>query len=308
MRKRVPPQSPPPSHEGGDSPLQFIQSGCTLLDLVLSGGWPLGRISNVVGDKSSGKTLLAIEACANFKRQFPNGKIWYHEAEAAFDKQYAQTLGMPIDDMVFIEQLQTVEELFSSLTEVMGDENLESGLYIIDSLDALSDKDELDRDIEKGSYGASKPKKLSELFRRLAKTIENSKIHLMVISQTRDKIGVMFGEKHSRSGGKALDFYASQIVWLSELGKIKKTINKVERVIGVNIKAKCKKNKIGMPFRECEFPIVFGYGIDDDEANMHWLKSIGLKVEELKQDTKELVKEKWGEIEENFRPKESKYA
>jgi recombination protein RecA len=301
-------------------PLRFFSSGCTPLDLVLGGGFPLGRMSNIIGDKSSGKTLLAIEACANFDITFPEGKMYYHEAEAAFDDDYARRLGMPVDRITFIRDIDTVEVMFEKLLEILQENN--EILYIIDSLDAISDKSEKERKIDAGSYGGDKPKKMSELFRRLAKSIENSQMHLMIISQERDKIGVTFGRKSTRSGGRALDFYASQILWLAEIGKIKRTIQKVDRKIGIEVKAKCEKNKVGLPFRECEIPILFGYGIDNITACLTWLKSVGRLEEsgfttigtenietelDLAKKVTDLTIQVWNEIEENFRPKVSKY-
>src|SRR5206468_8961680 len=109
------------------------------------------------------------------------------------------------------------------------------------------DDAEQKREIDDGSYGANKAKKMGELFRRLVADLEEANVLLIVVSQLRDKIGVMFGEKQTRTGGRALDFYASHIVWLAEIGKIKKTIQKVERVIGVNVRARVKKNKVGLP-------------------------------------------------------------
>jgi len=305
---------------------RFIPSGGTTLDCILGGGWPLGRISNIVGDKSTGKTQLAIEAIINFLKVFPKGKAYYQEAEAAFDMPYAASLGMPIDKVTFIHDKNTVEETFNSLHALVSKETEHPMLYIIDSLDALSDAAELDRKIDDGSYGAQKAKKMSELFRRLIRQIESSKMHLMVISQMRDKIGIAFGEKHSRSGGRALDYYASQIIWLSELGKIKKTVDKIERVVGIEVKAKCKKNKIAPPFREAEFSLIFGYGLDDVKANLDWLKTVGL-LEEIGIDGKSTIErankirgnkeeevklinvviQKWGIIEEKFQPKMAKY-
>jgi recombination protein RecA len=258
---------------------EYIHSGATLLDCVLGGGFPLGRMSNIVGDASSGKSLLCIEAAANFHNTYPNGKIIYLEAEAAFDEPYAEALGMPIHAVDFVgPELEdfTVEAWFEHLERTiaaLGKEDVPC-LYIVDSLDALSDRAEKGREIDKGSYGANKPKVIGQLFRRLTKEIERTRIHLMIVSQVRDNIGVMFGERHTRTGGKAMDFYASQIVWLAQIKKLDKTIRKQKRVYGVQIKAKCKKNKIGLPFRECEFPIIFGYGVDNITSMLAWLESI----------------------------------
>lgn len=258
--------------------LEMFSSGCQLLDCVLGGGWPLGRVSNVVGDKSSGKTLLAIEACSNFNRQYPSGAIHYFETEAAFDKNYAEALGMPVDKITFPDIAMddsTVEALFEYLnTQVQHHiKSKEPAIIIVDSLDALSDRTELNNPIDKGTYGATKPKQLSQLFRRLINPLKTTRIHVMIISQVRDNIGVTFGSKHTRSGGRALDFYASQTLWLAEKGKKDRTIRGIKRIIGVDVLANCKKNKVGLPFRSCEFPIYFGYGVDDLEANLAFLNS-----------------------------------
>lgn len=306
--------------------LEFVHSGCAVLDCVLGGGWPVGRMANIVGDKSTGKTLLAIEAMVNFRKQYPEGKIAYCEAEAAFDDEYAKALGLDID-AVQRPEAATVEELFDDLrrfTEEVGPKG--RGLYIVDSLDALSDKAEQERGIAEGTYGASKPKQLGQLFRRMIKPLEENNVLLLIISQVRDNIGVAFGERHTRSGGRALDFYASQILWLAHAGQVKKTINKVTRTIGIEVRAKCKKNKIGLPFRECGFKIMFGYGIDDIEACLDFLKSNGAITESeassykrrfaaagpqeeqvLRQELVERVRKSWFDIELAFLPKRSKY-
>lgn len=311
--------------------LAFIKSGCKLLDCVLGGGYPLGRIVNLVGDKSTGKTLLAIEACANFARDY-SGPIWYAEAEAAFDKDYAEALGLPVDRVEFAENIYTVEDWYEHLESVLDNmDDREPGLYILDSLDALSDRAEQERKIDDGSYGANKAKKMGELFRRLVKKVEQKSVCIIVISQIRDAIGVMFGKKHTRSGGKALDFYASQVVWLAHIQTLKRTIKKVDRAVGVKIKAKCEKNKIGLPLRECQFPIMFGYGVDDMAASLEWLKEIdrldlvGVDANKLtafinKLDTMpvpegvqlfnkicKVVENEWFKIEKEFLPTRKKY-
>lgn len=316
--------------------VEFTSSGCTLLDLTLGGGWGCGRIVNIVGDRSTGKTLLAIEAIANFASRFKDGRIWYREAEAAFDKSYAAALGMPLDRVSFsgANALVTVEDVFEDLKACVKDTDASTpGMYVLDSLDALSDKAEMERGISDGTYGAAKAKKLSELFRRLVRDIEAHKITVVIISQVRDNINPGFGGKaYSRSGGRSLDFYASQVIYLAQTGKIYRTIKKEKRSVGVNIKARCEKNKVGLPYRECEFPIYFAYGTENLLANCAYLERVerldraGITESDMKklpkavlemsqeeylpllEKTNELVRQHWIEVETGFLPKRKKYA
>lgn len=280
--------------------LEFFSTGCTLLDQVLGGGYVLGRMSNIIGDKSTGKTLMAIEGTVNFDKSFPDGIVRYAEAESAFDKPYAQALGAPIDRMQWVnwdfttegrptdelkalkdkglsegDNDRTVERWYEDMLEFIDQLHGRPGLYILDSLDALSSRDELGRGISDASYGQEKAKKIGELFRRLIGPLEKSRCAVIIISQVRDNIGVTFGEKHKRSGGHAMDFYATHCLWLAYTGAIKRTVAKIERAVGVKIEAKCKKNKVGMPHRGCKFNIMFGYGIDDVEAGLAWLIDAG---------------------------------
>lgn len=359
--------------------LEFVSAGCAVLDSALGGGWCLGRVANIVGDKSAGKTLLAIEACANFHRQYPDGYIRYNEAEAAFDEAYAAALGMPVQAVDFkgaaidpkdeekfrelsavladrgaddrdktraeaaLKKLKskgvgqasnTIEALYADVLRVLEQNPGRPILYIIDSLDALSDDAEQEREMGDASYGGSKPKKMGEMFRRLVDRIENQRMLFIVVSQLRDKLNVTFGEKQTRSGGKALDYYASHIVWLAEIGKIKRTMAGIERIVGVNVKARVKKNKVGLPFRECEYPILFGYGVDDLTANVEWLIEVkcdkrleelevskagykvrihnlrnkgGQEVRDFRAKLNEIVFAEWQRIETGFLPQSSKY-
>lgn len=339
--------------------LEFVSTGCAVLDEVMGGGYALGRMSNIIGDKSTGKTLLAIEACGNFAKKYPDGLIRYAEAEAAFDPGYAGALGMPMDRVEFADWKRTtkrkktkdedidvavdrdddasdrtVEWVFEDIQATLKRLKGRPCMYVVDSLDALSDRAEQERGMDAGSYGMEKAKRLGEMFRRLVGQMEDSRMCLIIISQVRDNIGVTFGSKYKRSGGHAMDFYATHCLWLSNLGQIHKTINGIKRTIGVDIKAQCQKNKIGLPWRTCEFPILFGYGIDDATAHAQWLVQHklderlaelgmsaggyktripavqsrgGAELLELREGLARIVREEWPKLEAQFLPTASKY-
>ena len=256
----------------------FIHSSnCTL-----GGGWPISRIANIIGDESTGKTLMAIEACANFAEMFPKGNIYYRESESAFDEPYAEALGMPVDRVKFIEpdDFVTVEDFYADLVKAVRDCQKRDtyGLYIVDSLDALSDNAEQKADFDAASYNTNKAKQIGKLLRMCKAEVSKARMCLIIISQTRDRIteGFMarFAKKKTRSGGKALDFYASQCLWLSHLNTLNATRAKVKRPVGIRIRAKCEKNKISLPYRTCEFTIRFGQGIDSLASSLDWLEEV----------------------------------
>ena len=316
--------------------LQFVQSGASPLDCVLGWGWPLGRVVNIVGDESSGKTLVAMEAMINCARQFPDAHICYRESEAALVKEYAAHLGLPLDRVELAREVgttDTVERFYDHLMLFLKKLDGAPGFYVLDSLDALSDEAEMDRDIDKNTMGTQKAKKLSELFRKVTEQVESSKVCLMIVSQTRDKIGGGFGRKYTRAGGKALNFYASIIVYLAHIGELKRQVSKVKRTVGVSVRAKCTKNKIGLPFRQCDFPIIFGYGIEDIYSALSWLKEHGrlgdvnltekvaadlmadaLNMKLVPEDVQQwrakltkIVPRVWWDIEKTFLPARGKY-
>jgi len=264
--------------------IDFISSGAAVIDCALGGGYAGGRVVNIVGDRSAGKTLLAMEAATNFvlkhKKKFPKIKARYDESEAAFDQEYAAALGTPIESIIFNEPgkpTETVEDMHANLEAYIElcEKDGTPGLYIIDSLDALSDEAEMGREIGDASYGGTKPKKIGEMFRRLVRRMEQAGVSMIVVSQIRDKLNVTFGETKTRSGGRALDFYCTHIIWIVEIGKIKRTIRGEERVIGIEVELNVKKNKVGPAFRKARYTVMFGYGIDDMMASADWLCSVG---------------------------------
>ena len=292
--------------------VDFLHTGSTLLNLAASqkaqsGGWARGRINNVVGDGSTGKTLLALELCAeafyNIKNKqahnFPkvkNVSIVYNNVEGVMD--------FPIDDMYgkkFNEQVEWVrtgtiqdfgKDFFKRVKKIDDGDFL---LYVVDSWDALDSEEEYEaflKSIEKdqpqeGSYDLGKQKYGSKrFFKTLCSQIEGNdgKVKkdctLMIVSQVRKKIGVTFGKKTYRAGGDALNFYTHQVCWLADKGKIDRQALGVKVVDGINVLGRFERNKTSKPFREAEFPIIFDYGIDDMMSMIHYLH--GPKSKEIK--------------------------
>jgi protein RecA len=314
---------------------RFFPTGSMMLDCVLAGshgpgGWGTGRIINVVGDKSTGKTLLAVEACANFTQFVAPEHVRYVECESAFDEEYGEVIGMPAA-IKPVDTIRTAEEFLTDLDNFCREQMRYKTpcLYVLDSLDALSDDAELKRKLGDGTYGMGKAKMLSEGFRRIVSTIAAAKCTVIIISQIRDKINVSFGETKTRAGGKALDFYASQVVWLAEIGKIKRQALGVERVTGLNVRIRNRKNKLGPAHREAEQVMLFGYGIDDEESMLKWLVSTKVlgkadawraeveaariandrtRMKELNYELRKLVWQRWSQVEEKLAPVGRKYS
>lgn len=342
--KRAEPAPPPaPSTPANTHPT--IPTGATLLDLGLNGGWALGRAVNIVGDTAAGKTLLAIEACANFALLHGIRDIRYNEAESAFNRDYAESIGLPPgikfvgddeDDPALRRGSRTVEEFQNDferwLKSRIGKDR--PCLYILDSFDALEAEKELKRDFGDRQPGA-KAALSSEFYRTHVGDITAANCLLIIVSQLRDNIGVMFGEKQVRSGGKAHDFYASQIVWLATSKRIREKVAGVERTTGTHSIFNVKKNKIGKPFARAPLVIHYNYGIDDELSNIEWLTenklgaagnlTIPIKeyeaavqdvrrardfdtLLEMREELKRAVRARWQEIDDAMAPPIRKYT
>lgn len=334
-------------YEIEDSPVEFIHSGAIGLNLAVSGkgkdgGWPRGRIINLVGDGSSGKTLLALEFCAYVYHKmmgkesnlFPKVKrirIIYDNGEIVMDFPVSAMYGKDFADHIEWEHSKYVEQFgrrFARECQLLEDGTLL--IYVLDSLDSLTSEAGLQRfeeaakkdKAEDGSYGVEKPKYLSaSFFSNITSLMLGKDITLVIISQIRSKIGVTFGEKYSRAGGKAMDFYTHCVVWLAEVEKLKKTFRGEERVYGIRTLAKVKRSKVWKPFREMELQILFDYGIDDLGTTISYLWGPKVKaidwngteysrielikhIEEnnLQDELAEKVEKWWNEIEENLKP------
>ena len=251
-----------------DRELKYISSGSTNLNLALTNslenGYPVGKIINIVGDKQIGKSLLCLEAMMyiyHVLRKKYDVKMIYNDAESAINMENATQIGVPVDAIEW-RQSPTIEHWYEDLNkEIESSDKYDLVIYVMDSLDSISTEEELEQDFNQKSYNMIKQKKLSELFRKLTQKINKKNILLIVVSQIRDAIGVVFGETKRRSGGKALDFYAYQIVWLYNKGLMKD--KNVDIATGIEIKANVKKNRVWKPFRIANFNILFEYGIDD---------------------------------------------
>lgn len=261
---------------------QSFSSGCTTLDNALGGGWAVGHMANIYGLESSGKTLLLIEAAAQFARKFPKAPMRLVDAEAAFDEDYAASIGYPIGrvSMAHPGEVQTIEDWYEDLVKFT--EKVPKGepaLYMEDSLDALSSDAEMARDIRSTGYKTEKMQALSQMFRRVIALLESRHVSLMVISQMRMNPAAKPGTSpYIETGGTAFKYYAYQRLKLSKKKSITRTIAGETREIGIKVEGNVKKNKFGAPFRKADFPIIFGFGIDNMASNLEYLSTHFTKV------------------------------
>lgn len=311
--------------------INFIHSGSKLLDLILGGGWAERRIGNIVGNASAGKTLITIEAARNFADKYPKAKVFHRETEEAWDDDYAKALGMPLQ-IVDRARLDTVEDFFEDVEKTVKTTTKQPMLYILDSLDAISSRAEMAREIDQGSYGTERAKQISQMFRRrIPSAMNKANLTMLIVSQVRQKVGVLIGRKWTVAGGEALSFYASQRIKLNQIEELTGTVRGIKRATGILVKADCFKNKVGLPFRECKFAIKFAYGIDDIKECIDFLettnmlddielKKTGIKayIANLKKQDRETYEKElarihattekaWYSIEREFLPKRSKY-
>ena len=249
----------------------FVSTGSTMLDLAISnkpnGGVAVGRITELNGLESSGKSLLGAHILAETQKK--GGVAVYIDTETSVSTEFLGAIGVNVDSMLYLH-LETIEDIFSAIEEIVAKvrESDKDRLVtiLVDSLAAATTKVELEADFDKDGWATAKAIIISKAMRKITQMIGRQKIALVFTNQLRQKLGVMFGDPWTTSGGKALPFHASTRIRLKNLGQIK---DKKNNNIGMKMRAQVIKNRLGPPMRHADFELYFETGIDDDGS---WLK------------------------------------
>jgi recombination protein RecA len=275
--------------------IEVVSTGSLGLDIALGvGGLPRGRVVEIYGPESSGKTTLTLQVIAEMQKV--GGTCAFIDAEHALDIQYAQKLGVNLQDLL-ISQPDTGEQALEIVDALVRSGSVD--LVVIDSVAALTPKAEIE-----GEMGDSLPglqaRLMSQALRKLTGTIKKTNTMVIFINQIRMKIGVMFGSPETTTGGNALKFYASVRLDIRRIGSIKKG----EEVVGNETRVKVVKNKVAPPFKEAEFDILYGGGISREgeiidlgvaarvvDKSGSWYAYNGEKIGQGKDNSREFLRE-----------------
>ena len=268
--------------------IEAIPTGALSLDMALGiGGLPRGRIIEIYGPESSGKTTLALHVVAEAQKE--GGEAAFIDAEHALDPVYAKKLGVDIDNLI-VSQPDTGEQALEITESLVRSGALD--VIVVDSVAALVPKAEIDGDMGDSHMGLQ-ARLMSQALRKLAGAINKSKTVLIFINQLREKIGVMFGNPETTTGGRALKFYASVRLDIRKAENIKQD----GEIKGSRTRVKVVKNKVAPPFREAEFDIVYGEGIsravnmDIIEKSGSWFSYNGERIGQGRENVKKYLKQ-----------------
>lgn len=257
----------------------FISTGATMLDIAISnrpnGGIAVGRITELQGLEGSGKSLVSAHILANTQKRGGVGVLI--DTETAVNPEFFKAIGLDMSKLLYV-QLDTLEDVFDGVTEII--EKVRKSdkdrlvTIVVDSIAAASTKKEVEADFGKDGYATDKAIIISKAMRKITNMLGRERIALVFTNQLRQKMNAMpFSDPWTTSGGKALGFHASTRLRLSQSGKIK---NKSGDIVGVKVKAKVIKNRLGPPHREADFEIYFDRGIDDYSAWLDIMKQNNL--------------------------------
>ena len=246
----------------------FVSTGSSMLDLVISngpnGGFPVGRITEITGLEASGKSLLAAHTLANTQKK--GGVAVYIDTENAVSHEFLQAIGVDLEKMLYVP-LDTIEDIFEAIEHII--ETIRSSdrdrlvTIVVDSVAGSTTKVEAESDYDKDGWATSKAIIISKAMRKITNMIGRQKVTLIFTNQLRQKLGVMFGDPWTTSGGKALAFHSSVRLRLKQMGQIKMKVDGVDQVIGIKCRAQVVKNRVGPPLRLINYDMYFDSGIDD---------------------------------------------
>jgi len=276
-------------------PVSVIPSGCLSIDAALGvGGFPRGRVIEIYGPESGGKTTMTLHVIAEAQKL--GGQAAFIDAEHALDPVYARKLGVDVDNLL-VSQPDNGEQALEIAETLIRSGGVD--IVVVDSVAALVPKAELEGDMGDPQMGLQ-ARLMSQALRKLTGIVSKSRTCLIFINQIREKIGVMFGNPETTTGGRALKFYASMRVDIRRIQAIKEG----DKVVGSRTRAKVVKNKVAAPFREAEFDIVYGEGISREgdlidlgvdkgliEKNGTWLSFGGERMGQGRENARIFLKE-----------------